>query len=266
MRIASILALTLAMRVVAQSASTTPDVTPELSTRIISTESEPPVSHTPTPTISDPGITETTTSTTTTPPTSTSTAPPPIGGGATCVQSCLAKAATQAGCKNSADVPCICQSGVYINTAQGCFSTSACENADVQSAIGDYGTVCRNGNPSSESNQSSRSISSASSRTRRYSGSLSVVTTQTLVVTSGAVITLSGGSATTVSSGFTTTRTGQAGDFATGGPFAPEPGATEAAGNGAAGNGAPKVHPVAWNHGGILVALGVVGGALVLVL
>ncbi|CAE6441293.1 unnamed protein product [Rhizoctonia solani] len=82
MRILSILALTLAMRVVAQSASTELDAGSELSTSMISTQSEPSVSDTPTPTISDPGNIETATSTSTTlPPTGTS--PPPLGGGAT---------------------------------------------------------------------------------------------------------------------------------------------------------------------------------------
>ncbi|KEP50487.1 hypothetical protein V565_079110 [Rhizoctonia solani 123E] len=106
MRIISTLTLMFAVRVIAQTASTEPDADSELSTWTISTQSNPLVSDTPTPTISDPEITEITTSTftsTTLPPTGTS--PPPIGGGATCVQSCLAEAASRAGCKSSVDVP-----------------------------------------------------------------------------------------------------------------------------------------------------------------
>ncbi|CAE6480184.1 hypothetical protein ACGC1H_005296 [Rhizoctonia solani] len=256
MRITSTLTLILAMRVVAQTASTEPDAGSELSTRTISTQSNSLVSDTPTPTISDPGSTEfaTGTSTSTTlPPTGTS--PPPIGGGATCVQSCLAEAAAQAGCKSSVDVRCICQSGIYISTAQSCFSNSACDNANSQSAIGDYGTVCRNGNGS---NQSSRSVSSTLTRTKSYSGSLASPTTQTFIVTSGAVITLPSGSATTITSGFTTTRTGQAGDFATGGAVVPDPRASNAP-----SNGAIAARSTGWKYGGILTALGVVGGALI---
>ncbi|EUC62629.1 hypothetical protein RSOL_424450 [Rhizoctonia solani AG-3 Rhs1AP] len=78
MRIISTLTLMFAVRVVAQTASTKPDADSELSTWTISTQSNLLVSDTPTPTISDPGITEITTSTstsTTLPPTGTS--PPP---------------------------------------------------------------------------------------------------------------------------------------------------------------------------------------------
>ncbi|CAE6348842.1 unnamed protein product [Rhizoctonia solani] len=82
MRIASIIALTLALRIVAQSTSTELDGGANLSTSSTPAESTPLVSSTPTTTIFDPGVSETVTSTSTTvPPTATS--PPPIGGGAT---------------------------------------------------------------------------------------------------------------------------------------------------------------------------------------
>ncbi|CAE7205707.1 unnamed protein product [Rhizoctonia solani] len=251
MKIIAFLALALATRVVAQSASTEPETGPESSASPVFTQSDPPISETPTPTISGPRDTETSTTSITLP---TPSATSPVGGGATCVQSCLAKAASQAGCTSSADVPCICQSRIYASTAQSCFSDSACENGASQSAIGDYGTVCRNGNTSSETNQSSRPTSPIPSRTKSYSGRLASPTTQTIVITSGAVVTLPGGSATTIVSGYTTTRTGQAGDFADGGAMTPDPGA---------GNGATVTRPTVWGYGGGLVVLGIIGGALV---
>ncbi|GAB1523408.1 hypothetical protein RhiTH_006556 [Rhizoctonia solani] len=126
MRIVSIVVLTLALQIFAQSTGTESNNGSNLSTSS-TTESDTLVSVAPTTTISEPENSGTTTTTSTT-ESPTATAPPPVGGGATCVQSCLAKAATQVGCKNLVDVPC---------------------NADVQNAIEDYGTVCRNGNQNS---------------------------------------------------------------------------------------------------------------------
>ncbi|CAE6349665.1 unnamed protein product [Rhizoctonia solani] len=250
MRIASIVVLTLALRIFAQSTGTESNNGSNLSTSS-TTESDTLVSVAPTTTISEPENSGTTTTTSTT-ESPTATAPPPVGGGATCVQSCLAKAATQVGCKNLVDVPCVCQSAAYMSTAQICFNDSFCQNADVQNAIEDYGTVCRNGNQNSGTETSPRSTSPTPSRTRSRSDGLTSATTQTFIVTSGAVLTLSGGSTTRIVSDFTTTRTGQVGDFAT--DSTPVQGTETSR---PTSNYATSVHLIGRNHGQALATLGI---------
>lgn len=112
MRFSSILALTLALHVVAQSPDdpeqTNLDPEPE------PTQSDPPETIVPEPTITEPATTETETATTEPTITPTSTAAPPSGGGATCVQTCLTRAASQAGCKSGADSACVCKRCVFL--------------------------------------------------------------------------------------------------------------------------------------------------------
>jgi hypothetical protein len=102
MRVFALFALALATKALAQASSSESEpILEPTSTLVLVTDSDTEIIITPTPT-------PTPTPTTTTPPPIVSTAAPPIGGGATCVQKCLADAASKVGCTGGADLQCIC--------------------------------------------------------------------------------------------------------------------------------------------------------------
>ncbi|QRW25556.1 hypothetical protein RhiXN_07505 [Rhizoctonia solani] len=211
MRIASIVVLTLALRIFAQSTGTESNNGSNLSTSS-TTESDTLVSVAPTTTISEPENSGTTTTTSTT-ESPTATAPLLLEAVRRVFNHAWPRLQLRLDVKTLWMFLAFVKA--YMSTAQICFNDSFCQNADVQNAIEDYGTVCRNGNQNSGTETSPRSTSPTPSRTRSRSDGLTSATTQTFVVTSGAVLTLSGGSTTRIVSDFTTTRTGQVGDFAT---------------------------------------------------
>ncbi|KEP47001.1 CFEM domain protein [Rhizoctonia solani 123E] len=76
-------------------------------------------------------------------PFSTATSGSGSGGGATCVQGCLARAASQVGCGSSANFWCVCKKGAYVGKAWDCFGQSGCPGSDIGKALGDLKSACR---------------------------------------------------------------------------------------------------------------------------
>ncbi|CAE6466308.1 unnamed protein product [Rhizoctonia solani] len=72
-----------------------------------------------------------------------SLAGPGTGGGPTCVQSCLARAASQVGCGGSANFWCVCKKNAYIGKAWDCFGQSGCPGDAIGRALGDLNVACR---------------------------------------------------------------------------------------------------------------------------
>ncbi|KDN37863.1 hypothetical protein RSAG8_09837, partial [Rhizoctonia solani AG-8 WAC10335] len=72
----------------------------------------------------------------------TATSGPGSGGGATCVQGCLARAASQVGCGSSANFWCVCKKGAYVGKAWDCFGQSGCPQSDIGKALGDLKVAC----------------------------------------------------------------------------------------------------------------------------
>ncbi|CAE7199024.1 unnamed protein product, partial [Rhizoctonia solani] len=70
----------------------------------------------------------------------TASATPPSGGGATCVQDCLAHAASQVGCGGSGNLRCACNKSAYV--AWDCFGQSGCAGPDIGRALGDLNVAC----------------------------------------------------------------------------------------------------------------------------
>ncbi|KAH7335026.1 hypothetical protein B0J17DRAFT_97390 [Rhizoctonia solani] len=79
----------------------------------------------------------------TAPSISSSLAGPGSGGGPTCVQTCLARAASQVGCGSSANFWCVCKKGAYIGKAWDCFGQSGCPGDAIGRALGDLNVACR---------------------------------------------------------------------------------------------------------------------------
>ncbi|CAE6519503.1 hypothetical protein RSOLAG22IIIB_10594 [Rhizoctonia solani] len=73
----------------------------------------------------------------------TATSNPGTGGGATCVQGCLARAASQVGCGGSGNFWCVCKKGAYVGKAWDCFGQSGCSGSDIGKALGDLNVACR---------------------------------------------------------------------------------------------------------------------------
>ncbi|QRV98480.1 CFEM domain protein [Ceratobasidium sp. AG-Ba] len=228
--------------VAAQSSSEPVETVTEPEPEPTPTESIDPTTTVPGPTIT-PGPDTTIPSETSTAGIIVSTAIPPVGGGATCVQTCLVRAAAGAGCQSSTDLACVCSGENYLGLAQICFSEFSCQASAVSEAEGDYNGICRIGNDSSSSlatSSSSRSNSPVSSR---------MVTSRAVIIISGAVITVSG-SASTIMSGFTTIQTGDTSP--TGVPGGTLPGASS--------NSALNLQSNA------VAGLGIIGGAAILLL
>ncbi|QRV84421.1 hypothetical protein RhiJN_12437 [Ceratobasidium sp. AG-Ba] len=109
------------------------------------TSTEPPETST---TLTD-TFSETTTST---PPATTSaSASSPVGGGQTCVQACLAQAATNVGCNGLGKSHAVDSkrhthfwtlSSSFMSNAESCFANDNCDSAAVSSATSDYQSVC----------------------------------------------------------------------------------------------------------------------------
>ncbi|CAE6480206.1 hypothetical protein ACGC1H_005299 [Rhizoctonia solani] len=76
-------------------------------------------------------------------PFTSATSGPGSGGGATCVQGCLARAASQVGCGGSANFWCVCKKGAYVGKAWDCFGQSGCPGPDIGKALGDLNVACR---------------------------------------------------------------------------------------------------------------------------
>ncbi|KDN37861.1 hypothetical protein RSAG8_09835, partial [Rhizoctonia solani AG-8 WAC10335] len=261
MRLSVVFALALAMTVLGQTSGNGPEVPTVTAEPAPETSSEP--SSLPPTTETQMSITpapEGTATISTTTPAPTSTAAPPSGGGPTCVQRCLAESATSVGCRSGADLACLCNSGTYLSLARTCFGNSGCDEATSQAAVQDYGTACSATTTPVQTSVSTRPIATSRTRTSN-AGSLTSLTTQTLVFTSGAVVSISGGVSSTITSGFTTVRTGQAGDFGEGGGMAPTSGSDA----GSANNGALGMKVGHLASAGMMMGLGVVGGIAVLV-
>ncbi|QRV98468.1 CFEM domain protein [Ceratobasidium sp. AG-Ba] len=149
-------------------------------------------------------------STTSIPPAPTATSP--SGGGQTCVQKCLAQAATDSGCNGFTDSRCICTSSSFMNNARNCFSDQNCDPAMIASATQDYSSVCGSLSVAGTTITSNR----AGSATRTsWLPDSTVSGIATYVIQSGAVITVSN-SVYTAGSVVTTTFSGKMGDFAGG--------------------------------------------------
>ncbi|KAH7335024.1 hypothetical protein B0J17DRAFT_770535 [Rhizoctonia solani] len=261
MRLSLVFVVGLAMNVLGQSITNES----EMPTRTVDPTPAPETTPGPSSPVLTTGILTTITSTpeetpseTTTPPIA-STAAPPSGGGATCVQRCLAQSADTVGCRGGADIACVCSSETYLSVARTCFTSSGCEDTAAQEAVQHYGRAC-----SATTSPAPTSVSTEStSRSRTNSGSLTRITTQTLAFTSGAVVSISRGVASTITSGFTTVRTGQAGDFATGGALVPTSGSDAGSSNNI--NAAPGMNVGHLSSFGMMMGLGVIGGVAVLV-
>ncbi|CAE6450854.1 unnamed protein product [Rhizoctonia solani] len=260
MRLCIVFAMALVMGVLGQSSSNEPDVSVVTNSPAPEPTTPPPslITITEAPITSPPSETSTISTEPTTTITTLSTAAPPSGGGATCVQQCLAQSAATVGCRSGADVACVCNSQTYLSLARTCFTNSGCDDISSQQAVQDYGTACSATTTPAETSMSTRSTS----HTRTNSGSLTSLTTRTIVFTSGAVVSISRGVSSTITSGFTTVRTGQAGDFATDGGSVP----TSGTDGGSANNAALGLGTGHLASAGMMMGLGVIGGIAVLVL
>ncbi|KAG8714161.1 hypothetical protein FRC08_012301 [Ceratobasidium sp. 394] len=155
----------------------------------------------------------------------TSSASVPTGGGQSCVQSCMALAASDSGCNGFTDSQCVCASSGFLDDAQQCFTAQNCDPAAVTGAIRAYSSVCRNLSASSDTTSTTDTSSSTTSwptatvpptpPPSRSVPDRTATVLETFVIQSGAVITVSG-SVYTAGSAITTTFSGQFGDFAGG--------------------------------------------------
>ncbi|KAJ1306309.1 hypothetical protein OPQ81_011008 [Rhizoctonia solani] len=68
---------------------------------------------------------------------------PGEGGGATCVQTCLARAASQVGCGGSANFRCVCKKGGYVGKSWDCFGQSGCPADAIGRALADLNVACQ---------------------------------------------------------------------------------------------------------------------------
>ncbi|QRV98476.1 hypothetical protein RhiJN_26495 [Ceratobasidium sp. AG-Ba] len=195
-------------------------------------------------------------------PTSVGTAAPPNGGGATCVQDCLAIAASGAGCSSSVDIRCVCSSFTFLGLAQNCFGMSSCDSGSASRALNDQRVVCGAGATTS-TGQPTQAPSTASALTpvRTDSGTLSgfnTVTTSrqasssTVLLSSGAVLTVSG-VRTTLTAGLTVVSQ-------------PLESAKTGGAESSNSNGGLSVHMAIqrWDLAGWVVGFGIVGGPAVL--
>ncbi|KAG9122746.1 hypothetical protein FRC07_000743 [Ceratobasidium sp. 392] len=188
------------------------------------------------------------------PSTSIGSAAPINGGGPSCVQDCLAKAASNAGCRSSS---------TFRGLAQNCFGINECEASSASRALGEMNTACRTVVTTSQGGQAPPTQSFPTSSaptppptnpsvpdpTQSNPAATSAPTNRqtaptTLVLSSGDVITLSG-IRTTLVAGFTTVLSQPTGATA-----------TKSAGSGTTDGGSNNSAACAkWNLAGLITAL-----------
>ncbi|KAF8721661.1 hypothetical protein RHS02_08866, partial [Rhizoctonia solani] len=64
-------------------------------------------------------------------------------GGRTCVQDCLARAASQVNCGGAGNFWCVCKKSAYVGKAWDCFGQMRCPGADIGRALADLNAACQ---------------------------------------------------------------------------------------------------------------------------
>ncbi|KAF8667984.1 hypothetical protein RHS04_09219 [Rhizoctonia solani] len=64
-------------------------------------------------------------------------------GGRTCVQDCLARAASQVNCGGVGNFWCVCKKSAYVGKAWDCFGQMRCPGADIGRALADLNAACQ---------------------------------------------------------------------------------------------------------------------------
>ncbi|CAE6348776.1 unnamed protein product [Rhizoctonia solani] len=82
-------------------------------------------------------------STSQTAPTVTATGDSGTAGGRTCVQGCLAQAASQVNCGGAGNFRCVCKKKDYVGKAWDCFGQMGCSGPEIGSALADLNVACQ---------------------------------------------------------------------------------------------------------------------------